>query len=412
VQSFEPVAAGTSAQPNGGRLRAGGVYLITGGLGRVGLALAEHLARATKARLVLVGRTGLPEPERWDEHLATAGADDVMALRVRAVRALEALGSDVLVVSADAADREQMQGALTVARERFGGLHGVIHAAGDLGPGALRPLAQTERTDCERQLRPKARGAEILDELLGDQQLDFVLLASSLSTILGGLGFSAYAAANHYLDVFARRQHQRGRPWWISVDWDGWRFLPALPTATEGDSKGMSAAEGAEAFARVLDLAPLPQVVVSRAPLQARLAQWAFLRTTTEPAGDTPVSDQSLQPRPELHTVYVAPEDPLERRLAEIWGQLLGVDRVGLDDNFFELGGSSLLAVHLMGKLRLEFTADLPVATLFEAATVRALSAIIRGAGGERELERSQDQGHLRRLSRRGQRRTSDAAVE
>jgi NAD(P)-dependent dehydrogenase (short-subunit alcohol dehydrogenase family)/acyl carrier protein len=412
VQSFEPVPAG-SAEPAPGRLRAGGVYLVTGGLGRVGLALAEHLARAAKARLVLVGRTGLPGRSRWDDHLTNAGADDAVALRIRALRALEALGSEVLVVSADAGDREQMRRALGLARERFGSLHGVIHAAGDLGPGVLRPLAQMDPADCERQLRPKARGAEILDELLGDERLDFLMLVSSLSTVLGGLGFAAYAAANHYLDAFARRQHQRGRPWWISVDWDGWRFAPATAAESDFASTAMSPAEGREVFARVLGLAPLPQVVVSTAPLHERLEQWARLVPRANETTDAPGADASLQPRPDLHTVYVAPADAVERRLAEIWGQLLGVERVGADDNFFELGGSSLLAIHLIGKLRKEFSADLSVTTLFDAPTVRALSRVVHAPGGAvKELERSQDRGHLRRQSRRGQRRTSDAAVE
>jgi acyl carrier protein len=153
--------------------------------------------------------------------------------------------------------------------------------------------------------------------------------------------------------------------------------------------------------------------VVSTAPLHERLEQWAGLGPRANETTDAPGSDASLQPRPDLHTVYVVPADAIERRLAEIWGQLLGLDRVGVDDNFFELGGSSLLAVHLMGKLRKEFTADLSVTTLFDAPTVRALSRIIHAPrGADKELDRSQDRGHLRRQSRKGQRRTSDAAVE
>jgi acyl carrier protein len=277
----------------------------------------------------------------------------------------------------------------------------VIHAAGDTGAGAVRAVASLERADCERQLRPKARGVEVLDELLGDEPLDFVLLTSSLSTVLGGLGLGAYAAANHYLDAFARRQHQRGRGWWMSVDWDGWRFTD--PAALE---MGMSPEEGSEIFARLVGFGGLPQVVVSTAPLAERLEQWTRAdRTAVAPEPGAPV-----HARPDLHTVYIPPEDATERRLAEIWAQLLGIDRVGLDDNFFELGGSSLLAVHLMGKLRKEFEAELSVATLFEAPTVRALSRVIRAPGAAAsELERSQDRGQMRRQNRRDQRRTSNA---
>jgi acyl carrier protein len=85
--------------------------------------------------------------------------------------------------------------------------------------------------------------------------------------------------------------------------------------------------------------------------------------------------------RPEIGVVYAAPEDPVDRRLAAIWAEMLGIDRVGADDGFFELGGSSLLAVHMMGRVRKEYPVDLSVTTLFEAPTVRALGRVIRSRG-------------------------------
>ncbi len=405
AESFEPLAT-TAAES--GRLRKGGVYLITGGLGKVGLALAEHLARSAKARLVLTGRSRLPEPALRDAYLGSASADDATADRIRAVRALEALGSEVLVVKADVADRAEMESALRTVRERFGTLNGVIHAAGDLGSDVLCPVAQLEASRCERQLRPKAGGVEVLDAVLADEPLDFVLLTSSLSTVLGGLGFSAYAAANQYLDTFARRQHRRGRRWWTSVGWDGWQFASA-PTSREGAS-GIRPAEGGEALDRILGVGPVPQVIVSTSSLRERLERWTLVGPLQgEGAAERPSSEQ--HPRPELGTVYVSPEDAVDRRLAEIWGRLLGLDRVGLDDNFFELGGTSLLAVHMMGRLKSEFSVALSVPTLFEAPTVRALGQKIRVSGRAGvSLVEGRERGELRRQARG--RRPSDAAVE
>ena len=114
-----------------------------------------------------------------------------------------------------------------------------------------------------------------------------------------------------------------------------------------------------------------------------------------------------------MSAVYVAPDDPVQRRLAVLWGDMLGVDRVGVDDNFFELGGSSLLAIHLMGRLKKEYAVELSVATLFEASTVRSLSRVIRSRQGpDPALARSADRGQARKGTRKRQRRTSDAAVE
>ncbi len=406
VQSFDPIAP-AAVSPDGAPLRPRGVYLLTGGLGNVGLALAAHLARTVKARLVLTGRSGLPDRAQWDTLLAGAPAGDPVAGKIRAVRELEVLGAEVLVVRADAADLGEMRTALALTRERFGRLDGIIHAAGDVGAGVLRPLAETGRGDCERQLQPKLRGAEVIDLVLGGESLDFVLTTSSLSTVLGGLGFAAYSAANCALDAFARRQHQNGKRFWMSACWDAWQFQP-----DGGDDRmarpAIGPREGGETLGRLLALSPRPQVVVSTLPLQERLDQW-----TQAAQDDTLAEALERHSRPEMGAVYVAPEDPVERRLAALWGEMLGIDRVGVDDNFFELGGSSLLAVHLMGRLKKEYPVELSVATLFEASTVRTLSRVIRSRQRtDPGLARSADRGQARKGTRKRQRRTSDAAVE
>ncbi|PYQ44523.1 MAG: hypothetical protein DMF77_07050, partial [Acidobacteria bacterium] len=177
IQSFDPIPP--PAVADAPRLRPRGVYLVTGGLGNVGMALAAYLARTVKARLVLTGRSGLPDRLEWDVYLAGARPEDAVAGRIRAVRELEALGAEVRIVRADTADYEEMRAAFAQARETFGRLDGVIHAAGDLGTGVLRPVSETERGDYERQLRPKLGGAEVIDALLDGEDLDFVLVTSS-----------------------------------------------------------------------------------------------------------------------------------------------------------------------------------------------------------------------------------------
>ncbi len=399
VNAYEPLLsaeASASSRPDVPiRLRPRGVYLITGGLGKVGLALARYLARAVQARLVLTGRN-------------VPGAEGTPA-----IRELEALGAEVLVVKADAGELAEMRNAIAFARERFGGVDGVVHAAGDLGQGVARALDQLERVDCERQLRPKLGGAQVLATVLADSPIDFVLLTSSLSTVLGGLGLGAYSAANHALDAFAQVQHRAGRRSWMSVAFDGWNFEPAA-SASRLLQTAISPAEGEELFARLLALGPRAQVVVSTTSLEARLASWTRPAEEARPEATSPSVASDLHPRPELGVVYVPPEDPVERRLAAIWGELLGIDRVGVDDNFFELGGSSLLAVHLMGKVKKEFPVErLSVASLFEAPTVRALREVITARRGpEPGLARSADRGHLRKENRKNPRRKSNAAVE
>jgi len=399
VPSFEPVEPPPA--PSDAPLRPRGCYLITGGLGKVGLALAAYLARTVHARLVLTSRTG--EPNQPMSRAFQPGGHPGPPVPP---------GAEVLCLRADVADLDEMRRALEQARSRFGRIDGVVHAAAELGSATFRPLRAIGLADCERQLRPKLGGALVLQQLLAEDPPDFVLFTSSLSTVLGGLGLAAYAAANHALDAFARRQPAAGGRGWVSVCWDGWDF-GARPSAGAGEglaAAAISPEEGGEAFARSLARRGSPQLVVSTTPLAPRLGEWtgAEALAAASASGDRPAAARVA--RPEIGVVYTAPEDPVDRRLAAIWAEMLGVDRVGADDGFFELGGSSLLAVHMMGRVRTEYPVDLAVTTLFEAPTVRALGQVIRSRHAEPSGSPSASGRAQARPAPRQDRRTLDAA--
>ncbi|MFH8786802.1 SDR family NAD(P)-dependent oxidoreductase [Streptomyces roseoverticillatus] len=174
-------------------LRERGVYLITGGLGGVGLALARHLARTVRARLVLCGRTAA-------ESSVTAE--------------LTALGAEVAVIAADVSRPEGVRAAIDHALSRFGTLHGVVHAAGVLRDGLI---AGKSADDVRTVLAPKAAGARHLYEATRHLDLDFLVLCSSTAAAWGNRGQADYACANGFLDGFAE-----DRPGVVSIGWPGW----------------------------------------------------------------------------------------------------------------------------------------------------------------------------------------------
>ncbi|QNP74236.1 SDR family NAD(P)-dependent oxidoreductase [Streptomyces roseirectus] len=220
---WEPVRLEQPARPPA-RIRERGVYLITGGLGGIGLTLAEHLARTARARLVLIGRSPLPAREEWADLLAAqrnpGDSEDETVARIRKVVALEELGAEVLVLAAEVTDEERMRAAVTEATARFGPVHGVIHAAGVAGGGVMQ-LKRPEAADAV--LAPKARGALVLDAVLGETPLDFLLLCSSTIAFSGGLGQVDYCAANAFLDAYAQHRSASGGPYTVSVNWDAWQ---------------------------------------------------------------------------------------------------------------------------------------------------------------------------------------------
>jgi acyl transferase domain-containing protein len=266
VQTFEPVRLDDGVKPSRA-IRDQGVYLITGGLGNVGLLLAKQLAQ-TAARLTLIGRSGLPPRDEWARWLETHEPRENLSHKMRSVLELEALGAEVLVIAADVADTDQMRAALAQSDARFGALHGVIHAAGiTSGASIFQPISAIRRDESEAQFRPKAYGLYVLAELLRDRALDFCLLISSNATILGGLGLIAYSAANLFMDAFAAQQSKLGAVSWISSNWDGWpaRADDRLQTvvSTSLDQYAMTPKAASDAFSRIVTRATVAQVAVS-----------------------------------------------------------------------------------------------------------------------------------------------------
>lgn len=371
VQTFEPIAL-TEERAGLSRLRQGGVYLITGGLGRIGLTLAMHLARTVSAKLILVGRSGLPERSQWEQWLATR-QDDPISRKIQQVRQLEREGAEVLVLQADVVDEGQMRDAIARAQNRFGALNGAIHAAGLVGEKAFRSLSETGIAECQEQFQAKVRGLLVLERVLPGRGLDFCILLSSLASILGGLGFAAYSAANHFMDAFAHRASAESPFPWLSVNWDGWQFHDRAPSQSGLGASlqelALTPEDGITALARLLSLDRIPQAIVSTGDLQARIERWLQFQPPKQTVSPRPQSRFSPQTQP--------PRNEIEQQVADIWQEFLGVEAVGVEDNFFELGGHSLLATQMVSHLRQIFQVDLSLRQLFERPTVAGLAEAI-----------------------------------
>jgi acyl transferase domain-containing protein/acyl carrier protein len=366
VQTFEPVAL-EAATEDKIRLRQKGVYLITGGMGGIGLVLAEYLAKTVQAKLILLGRSLQCENEKTKQ--------------------LEALGAEVLLLAADVTNEEQMQSAIAQSLERFGTISGVIHTAGIAGAGMIQ-LKIPEIA--EKVFAPKIQGTITLNNVLKNINLDFLVLCSSLSSIQGGFGQVDYCAANTFLDAFAHWNTATNNRFTVAINWDAWQQVGmAVNTSVPDEIKNwreeslknaIMPAEGADCFRRILATS-LPQVIVSTQDLQVgieQLNQLALsLSLAQKPVNSCQVS-ASRHSRTLQENTYVAPSNEIEQTIANIWEELIGIEKVGIHDNFFELGGHSLLAVQTISRLREAFQVELPLRTLlFDAPTVRELANVI-----------------------------------
>jgi NADPH:quinone reductase-like Zn-dependent oxidoreductase/NAD(P)-dependent dehydrogenase (short-subunit alcohol dehydrogenase family)/acyl carrier protein len=237
MQTYEPFRLDAPAHLSP-RLRQAGVYLITGGLGGVGLTLAEYLAKTTQAKLILTGRSSLPPKAEWGDWLDVHGDEDAVSRKIRKVQELESLGAEVLTIAADVADPEQMQEGVKQSLARFGQINGVIHSAGVPAGGVIQLKTPAM---AESILSPKLKGTLVLDQIFAGVPLDFFILCSSLTSIVGGFGQVDYCAANAFLDAYANRRNSRQGAFTVSINWDAWRDVGMAAEAAKQRRDGATA---------------------------------------------------------------------------------------------------------------------------------------------------------------------------
>lgn len=193
------------------KVDAEGLYVISGGLGGLGLTFANYLAKKGAKHLLLLGRTEFPAESEWD---ALTGKQ---ARQVTELRNLQKLGCKVHLGVCDITNAEQIQTCIKAASNLP--VRGIIHSAGIAGDGVIQ---MKEAAQANAVLLPKIKGALALELATQGQPLDFYLLFSSLFAIVGGVGQVDYCAANNMLDSFAMAARQRGLPV-TSIGWGGWR---------------------------------------------------------------------------------------------------------------------------------------------------------------------------------------------
>ncbi|GAA3226511.1 hypothetical protein GCM10020256_37060 [Streptomyces thermocoprophilus] len=348
LRGFSPVEPADSAAPI---WRPDGTYLITGGTRGLGMALARHLVRSGVRRLALLGRTPLSDDGGPAAHRTLAD-----------VAELEAAGAEVLLLTADAGEPEQLREALRRCREHFGALHGVVHCAGVPAGGMA---ARRTPEEAARVLAPKVLAMAPLAELAGpgvpeEERLELLVLYSSSVTVLGGIGEGDYCAANTVLDAYAARL-ARSAPGTrvLSVAWSPWQHDDWGRDAQDALAGRVRAYrreygftdEAGCAFLDRLAAGAQGPVLALRQPLEEARRVWASLSAADAQAAPAAPVGTARFPRPQLRSAYVAPATGLESTIAEVWCAYLGLEQVGAHDPFFELGGNSLIGMSMVAAL-------------------------------------------------------------
>ncbi|HEY0607588.1 MAG TPA: SDR family oxidoreductase, partial [Herpetosiphonaceae bacterium] len=390
--------------------KKGGMYVLSGGLGGIGSLIAAHLGQRYGARLLILGRTPLPEGDAQTELAQTW-------------RMVQQSGGDVIYADLDICDAEQLRAAVAQAQQRWQcPIDGVLHLAGVYHD---QLLSEATRDSFDALLRPKLLGAWNLHQLVNDRPGSLFVSFSSVHSFFGGFNVGAYAAANSFLDAFAHYQRESGALNSYSFAWSIWEKLGIsreLEVQDQLEARGyatLSPQQGLYSLLAGLRLSqpylavgldrtrqPIAQALVT-APHRAQVLRGYFTSGDTAPIEQlqhltvqdrfgTRSSCDFVQlkalPKTAEGTIdrlalaeldgthaprkasYVAPQTEFERTIAAIWQSALRIDKVGIHDNFFDLGGQSLLMTQVQGKLRAALNRDISMVDMFKYPTISALA--------------------------------------
>ncbi|WP_349268771.1 phthiocerol synthesis polyketide synthase type I PpsA [Mycolicibacterium parafortuitum] len=358
-----PITADPVREPL--RCRPDGAYLITGGLGALGLVTADWLADRGARRVILAGRTALPPRRQWD----TDDLDADTRRKIAAVRALESRGVAVELAPLDIGSRDAVE-AWLARRDEQGAppVRGVVHGAG-LTDSQLLTDIDDERL--RRTLWPKVAGAQVLHEVFPVDAVDFMYLTASAGTVFGVPGQGAYAAGNAYLDGLARARARQGGVT-ASLDWVAWRGLgfgsDAQVVIDELERQGSRPVAPAEAFAAWEYASRFDIAHVVMAPTPA--------------GGDSGESEDSDSRTPERNWSQMSAEDvlaELEDGLRAILATELRIsdDEVDSDRPLAEMGLNSVMAMSIRREVERLAGIELSATMLWNYPTIGALAAYL-----------------------------------
>lgn len=311
-------------------LKSQGVYLILGGTGNIGLELARFLAEKYQAHLWLVSRS-LPVADKEQE-----------------LHAIKTYAASMNIVQADVSCYDSMKNLFADIKKKSQQCDGIFYLAGVLDMSTNTLIENLSFKKVTEQFASKIQGVQVLRRLRRDISANFCILFSSVATVLGGIGLSAYAAANCYLDAVAADTND-DKTHWLSINWDAWDFVSPQPSAAKTIKSKLQPAMAIACLDNNFDLfMRRHNIIVTMESFNDRLQYWV-----------NPVSEgciDQLQNVQKSHNV--------EEKLKDIFSICLGIRNINFSDKFYDLGGDSLAAIRLIEMIQSTFSVPISLSAL------------------------------------------------
>lgn len=325
-----------------GYLRQQGVYVLIGGSGKIGLALAEFLAKTYKAHLILISRNGLSREQNKDMRISE----------------LKKNASSLRFLQADISDYHQMCSVFASIKEMFSEIDGIFHLAAVLNFSTKALIKDLQDEQAYEQFKPKIDGLKVLAKLVGETVPRFCVVFSSLSAVVGGLGLCSYAASNCGSDSLIEYHRHNKQTHWIGINWDAW--VDSVITFDEGFGL----------LQICLNNPKGSRFIVSNGGLNSLKKEWINYQNTKVVA---PNAAKEL-----LHNNKYAVDMNVELVLKQLFTECLGRESIGDKDDFYDIGGDSLSLLSLYEMVKQKFSKDIKLVDLVRNRTVYALSKLLK----------------------------------
>ena len=394
-------------------IKAGEVYVITGGTGGIGSEIAKYVAQQNPAKIVLLSRKGFEPQENWEK----LKQKQEYAHQIEIFEEIIRLGSTLQFEKCDITDKEDVTQCIDRIHRKYGRITAVFHTAGISGAGYI---LRKEKESFVEVLKPKLYGTIYLDQLTADDNLDFMMICSSAVTDSGEAGQSDYVAANAYLDAYTDYRNALGRATY-TVNWVSWKetgMSVRHGINVDGVTKALGTKDAIEALDKMLRGEPRRAMIgqynmemdlsvfvkYSRCKSEENMLSLAMQNTrqSSFPTSGNAISDGSrdiakvtngkMMFIPKSDKVGASSKNSirvkltgdsdgnytaLEQTVGNIYGKTLGYDEINVYDNFFELGGDSIMLSGMYDLLCDEFDEVITVADLFEYTSIRELAKLI-----------------------------------
>jgi len=355
---------------SGAKIRKGGAYVITGGLGGIGLMLMTHLARQGVGAVALIGRSGFPKREQWD-----ALQEETQRQSVQLIREAEALGTSIEIYRADVCVPQEVDSVFSILRSRNGRIDGVFHLAGVEG---IQLAEEIDEISFTKVIGSKVYGSRNIYQATRDYGLDFLILFSSVAATMGTIGQCAYSAANAYMDAMGENGEA------IAIQWGTFRDVGMAVRVGMNTDTAIKAMPSEKMFKALDVLLCAGQSGVLVAPLHYSAQTARILRSegfvlSREIDDKLRVYEQKRKDTSEqtkiLKKTGQADGTSLtEKKLADMLCALMELDDIDIYDNFFEMGANSIMLKQFHVQVDKEYPGLVSVAELFAHSSVFRLA--------------------------------------